>query len=330
MSTIGSNVLTLTDWMKRKDPNGSTAKIIELLTQRNDVLSDMMLKEGNLPNGHQTTVRTGLPTVYYRLVNQGVAPSKSTTAQMTVATSILEARSQVDCKLAEMNGNIADFRLSEARPFLEAMNQKTAYTLFYGNTLVNPEQFNGLSLHYNSLTAQSGENIINAAGANSVNTSIWLVRWDDSTVCGIYPKGSDVGLKHEDLGIGDAFDSNSYRFRAYLDRYVWELGVVVQDWQFAVRIANIDVTKLVTESTAADLTECMLKAYARIPSHNIGKAAYYMNRTVFQMLAIQRRDAVSTGGGVSWDNVDGKFVPHFMGIPIRICDQLVNTETVVS
>lgn len=330
MSTIGSNVLTLTDWMKRKDPNGQTAKIIELLTQRNDVLGDIVFKEGNLPNGHETTVRTGLPDVYYRLVNQGVAPSKSTTAQITDATSILEARSQVDVKLAEMNGNLADFRLSEARPFIEAMNQKTAYTLFYGNTLVNPEQFNGLSLRYNSLSAASGQNIINAAGANSVNTSIWLCVWDEMTGCGIFPKGSDVGLKHEDLGLGDAFDSSGYRFRAYLDRYVWEAGISIRDWQFFVRIANIDVTKLVTESTAADITELMIKAYHRIPSFNVGRAAFYMNRTVFQMLDIQRRDAVSTGGGLDYTVVDGKKVPSFRDIPIRICDQIVNNETVVS
>jgi hypothetical protein len=330
MSNLGATALTLVDWMKRKDPNGQTAKIIELLTQRNDVLSDVLWKEGNLPNGHQTTVRTGLPDVYYRLVNKGVAPSKSTTTQITEGTSILEARSEVDCKLAEMNGNIASFRLSEAKPFLEAMNQKTAYTMFYGNTLVNPEQFNGLSLRYASTSAGNGQNVLDGAGANSVNTSIWLVVWGEDTVCGIFPKGSDVGLKHEDLGIGDAFDSDYNRFRAYLDRYVWEAGISVRDWQFAVRIANIDVTKLVTESSAADLTELMLKAYARIPSFNVGTAAYYMNRTVFQMLAIQRRDAVTSGGGITYDNVDGKFIPKFMGIPVRVCDQLINTETHVA
>ena len=156
MSTIGATCLTLLDWMKRKDPNGQTAKIIELLSQRNDVLSDIMWKEGNLPNGELTTVRTGLPDVYYRLLNRGVAPSKSHTAQITEATSILEARSEVDCKIADMSSNVGEFRLSEARPFLEAMNQKTAITLFYGNSLTNPEQFNGLSVRYALTTATNG------------------------------------------------------------------------------------------------------------------------------------------------------------------------------
>jgi len=312
--------------MKRKDPNGQTAKIIELLSQRNDVLSDIMWKEGNLPNGEITTVRTGLPDVYYRLLNRGVAPSKSHTAQITEATSILEARSQVDCKLADMSANVAEFRLSEARPFLEAMNQKTAYTLFYGNSLSNPEQFNGLAVRYALTTAANGQNIVEGAGANSVNTSIWLAVWDESTLCGIFPKGSDVGLKHEDLGIGDALDSNNYRFRAYLDRYVWEAGIALRDWRFVVRIANIDVTNLVTESSAADLIKLMIKAYNRIPSFNFGRAAWYMNRTVFQMLDIQRMSAVSTGGGLDYAVVDGKNVPAFRGIPIRICDVLVNNE----
>lgn len=326
-TALGATAVSLVEWGKRLDPNGSPAKIIELLTQKNEVLKDVMWMEGNLPTGHITTQRTGLPDVYYRLINKGVAPSRSTTIQITEGTSILEGRSQLDVKLAEMSSNPAALRLSESMPFLEAMNQKTATTLFYGNATTSPEQFNGLSIRYSSLSAGNGENIIDAGGANSVNTSVWLVCWGENSVAGIFPKGTSAGLKHEDLGMADAFDSSGNRFRAYLDRYEWCAGIALKDWQYVVRIANIDKTKLVTESGQADLIKAMLKAYARIPSMSMGSPAYYMNRTVFQMLAIQRSAAVSTGGGITWDNVDGKFVPSFMGIPIRICDSLVLNET---
>lgn len=326
-TALSGTVFSLADLAKRMDPDGSPARIIELLTKQNNVLQDVMWMEANNKTGHVTTQRTGLPDVYYRLINQGVANSKSTTAQITEGTSILEARSQLDVKLAEFSKNPAALRLSESQPFLEAMKQKTVTTLFYGNSSVNPEQFNGLAIRYSSLGAGNGENIIDAGGANSVNTSIWLVVWGENTLAGIYPEGTSAGLKHEDLGIQDAFDSSDRRFRAYMDRYEWCAGIALKDWQYVVRIANIDKTKLVTESSAADLIKSMLKAYARIPDVNAGKAAFYMNRTVFQMLAIQRAAAVSTGGGVTWDNVDGKFVPSFMGIPIRIVDGLLLNET---
>ncbi len=36
------------------------------------------------------------------------------------------------------------------------------------------------------------------------------------------------------------------------------------------------------------------------------------------------------GGSITYQEIDGKFVPAFRGIPIRICDQLTELETVVS
>ena len=326
-SALSALSLTLTDWAKRLDPDGSPARVIELLTQRNEVLKDVTWMEGNEKMGHVTTQRTGLPDVYYRLINQGVSSSKSTTAQITEGISILEGRSQLDVKLAEMSSNPGALRLSESMPFLEAMNQKTATTLFYGNTTASPEQFNGLAIRYSSLSAGNGGNIIDAGGANSVNTSIYLACWGDNSLHGIFPKGSTVGLKHQDLGEDDAFDANNKRFRAYLDRYEWSAGIALKDWRYVVRIANIDKTKLVTEISAADLIKSMLKAYSLIPSFEGVSAALYMNRTVFQMLAIQRAAAVSAGAGITYENVDGKFTPSFMGIPVRICDSLVNNET---
>lgn len=106
-----------------------TADVVEMLSQNNGVLDDMLFKEGNLPTGHQVTVRTGLPSVFRRLLNQGVNPSKSTKAQVTEGIGMLEAWSEVDKDLAELNGDVNAFRLSEAKAFIEAMNQEMASTV---------------------------------------------------------------------------------------------------------------------------------------------------------------------------------------------------------
>ena len=57
MSTLAANVLTLADHAKRLDPDGKTSAIVELLSQTNEILLDMLFMEGNLPTGHRTTVR---------------------------------------------------------------------------------------------------------------------------------------------------------------------------------------------------------------------------------------------------------------------------------
>jgi len=94
MATLAGNALTLVDFAKRLDPDGKTPMIAELLAQNNEVLTDMLFMEGNLPTGHRTTVRTGLPDVYWRLINAGVQPSKSTTAQIDEGIGMLEAYSE--------------------------------------------------------------------------------------------------------------------------------------------------------------------------------------------------------------------------------------------
>lgn len=328
-ATLGVTALNLLDWAKRQDPSGKTARIVEMLSQRNDMITDALWVPGNLPTGHRTTVRTGLPSVFWRLLNRGVAPSKSTTAQIDVQAGMLEARSQVDKDLALLNDDLSAFRLSEAQPFLEAMSQEAASTMIYGAATA-PEEFIGLAPQYASLSAANAQNIVNGAGSGSDNASIWLIVWGDQTVHGTFPKGSTAGLIHEDLGLDDVKDADGNEFRAYKDWWQWKLGIVVRDWRYAVRICNIDISNLVAESSNADLLKLMTKAWHRIKSFNMGRASFYMNRTCFQMLDIQAQAAVKSGGQLSYSVVDGKPVLSFRTIPIRICDALVETEATVS
>lgn len=331
MAGLSSNALTLLDWAKRLDPDGKTASVAELLSQTNEILADMLWLPGNLETGHRTTVRTGLPTVAWRLLNQGVQPSKSTTAQIDEACGMMEAWSEVDCELAKLNGDVNAFRLSEATAFIEAMNQEFASTLFYGNSGVAPEEFTGLSIRYSDPTATNGSNVIDAGGSGSDNTSIWLIQWHPTTIHGIFPKNSKAGLNHMDLGEQTVQTSTSVagtRLRVYQEKWDWKCGIALRDWRFAVRIGSIDVSNLVGKTSAADLIELMIKAIYRMPVLNLGKMAFYMNRTCLQMLDIQRRDDM-LNGGIVYKEVDGISIPTFRNIPIRVCDSIVENEASV-
>lgn len=345
-ATLGtSGKVTLLDWAKSLDPDGSTATVVELLNQTNEILMDMMFMEGNLPTGHKTTVRTGLPTAIWRQMYQGVPPSKTVRAQIEDACGMLETRAELDKDVAQLNGNDKSFRLMEAQAFLEAMNQNMAQTLIYGNTAINPERFMGLAPRFSTISgAVNGQNIINAGGVGSDNTSIWLVVWGKNTVIGLFPKGSKAGLTHEDLGLIDAFDSNNNRYRALADHWQWKCGLTVRDWRYVVRIANIDVSDLVgqtatqaaTASTA--IIKLMTRAMARIPFMGMGTAVFYATRTVKEMLSVAAidksnaalaiRDAANQFGTVAPGYVQKQ--TEFFGIPIRTVDQILTTEAVVS
>jgi hypothetical protein len=332
MATLSTGALTLADHAKRVDPDGGISAIVELLGQSNEMLDDMLWVEGNLPTGHRTSVRTGLPTVAWRLLNQGVATSKSTTAQIDEQCGMLEAWCEVDKDLAELNGNTASFRLSEAQAFIESMNQEMQQTVIYGNAGVSPEEFTGLAIRYSSSSAANGQNVIKAGGSGSDNSSIYLVVWGSNTVSGIFPKGSKAGLVHEDLGLVTVESTagvGGNRLRAYQDHWQWKCGIALKDWRYVVRICNIDISALVAKSSAADLVENMIKAMHRIPNLALGKAVFYMNRTCAQMLDIQKRDD-ALGAGMSYQDVDGERVMKFRGVPIKVVDQLLETEATVS
>ncbi len=133
MAVIGPAALTMADWAKRIDDDGKIAEIVNLLSQTNEILTDMLWVEGNLPTGHKTTVRTGLPQAYWRLLNMGVPTGKSTTAQITETCGHMETFSDVDEMLVELSGNDRALRLSEELAFIEGMNQQMASTIFYNN-----------------------------------------------------------------------------------------------------------------------------------------------------------------------------------------------------
>jgi hypothetical protein len=345
-ATLGlSGKVTLLDWAKSLDPDGSTATVVELLNQTNEILLDMPWMEGNLPTGHKTTVRTGLPTAIWRQMYQGVPPSKSLRAQVEDACGMLETRAELDKDVAALNGNDKAFRLSEAQAFLEAMNQNMAGTLIYGNTATNPERFMGLAPRFSTISgAVNAQNIIDAGGTGSDNTSIWLVVWGKNTVMGIFPKGSKAGLQHEDLGVIDAFDANNNRYRALADHWQWKCGVTVRDWRYVVRICNIDVSDLVGQATTQASTastaiiKLMTRAMARIPFMGMGTPVFYATRTVKEMLsvaaldksnaALSIRDAVNQFGTVAPGYVQKQ--TEFFGIPIRTVDQILTTEARVT
>lgn len=346
MAQIGALALTYADWAKRTNDDGTIAEIIELLSQTNDVIDDMLVVEANQATGHVTTVRTGIPQATWRLLNYGVPTGKSTTAKITDSIGMLETFSIVDKALADLNGNSAEFRLSEDLSFLEGMSQQLASTIFYGNTLLNPERFMGLAPRYaspNTATAQSAANVIDCGGLNSTNTSMWVVTWGARTCHGIFPKGGKSGFQMRNMGdIVPALDANNNRYLAYTTHFKWDNGLTVRDWRYLVRLCNIDVTML-AGGNAPNLITALIRAVHRLPTvspsvgtetrtdapnggqANNGRLAIYCNRTIRTWIDIQALNR--TNMFLKLDEWHGKPITAFRGVPIRTCDALVSTET---
>lgn len=344
---MSTNVLpNLVDWARRANPDGSIAVIAEILSQCNEVMKDMIWQEGNLPLGHKTTVRTGLPQGVWRAANQGVPSSKTLTAQFTDSIGELYDYSVVDKSLAELNGNVAKFRYSEDMGHIEGLSQQVASALFYSNEATNPNQFTGFAPRYNTVNnanAKNAINVLDAGGVGSSNLSMWLVGWGDHTTFGIFPKGSEAGLVYEDKGdVVPAYDSNGNRFEAYTSLFRFRLGLCVKDWRYNVRIANVDTTTAGLQGTSPpDLFALMSRAVVRLPTASRRLSgitesdapddpvpgimpAWYVNRTGREFMDIQAiRDRNVL---LSSKDYAGDPVVMFRDVPIRVVDALTNTE----
>lgn len=348
MAVLGTSVPTLADIAASMGPDGNfDSDRVNLLMQTNEMLQDMVWKEGNLPTGHKTTVITGLPTVGFRRFNEGVALSKSSSAAIEEGSAMLEGFFQVDRALAIMSGDVNQYRLDESGLFMESMNQTLQTYMLYGNASVMPESFTGFGARYNTLSGAIGGQVIDAGGTSTDNTSIYLIGWGPS-VFAMYPKNSVGGLHHEDVTVnraqmpggpadamvGDVLsDANGRNFMGYRDHFLWNCGLVIRDYRCVARIANIDVSDLVAGNvSAADIITLMIKAYYRIPTNlrkNAGKAgfgrpAWYVNPTIKAALHLQA--LAKNNVQLSLREVEGQEVLMFLGIPIREVDQLLNSE----
>lgn len=324
MVALASNNPTLLDHAMALDPDGSVAAVVEILNQTNEMLADMTFVEGNLPTGHRTTMRSGIPEPTWRRLYGGVQPTKSRRVQVTDSCGMLEAYAEIDKALADLNGNSAEYRLSESRAHIEGMSQALQQTAIYGDTTVNPERFDGLAPRYNSLSAENADNIIDAGGESTDNRSIWLVVWGIDTCHGIIPKGSTSGIQVNDKGqvtIEDV-DGAGGRMEAYRTHFRLDSGLTLRDWRYVVRICNIDKSLLVADaSTGANLPELMFEALELIPNLGAGRPAFYMSRDVRtkfrQQLANETKQST-----LMYENVGGIKSVMFNEVPIRRVDKL--------
>lgn len=328
MATLGTSYLNLADRMKRTEGGEMASTVIEMMNETNVIMQDANVIECNDGSNHITTIRTGLPTAVFRRLYGFVPPSKSSTAQVKDPTGMLETYSIVDKDLVDKAPNPKLFRLSESQAFIEAMNQGMQTEFFYGNTDTQPEGFDGLAVRYGTKSNDKkniGYNVIDAGGTGNDNTSIWFVCWGDQHVSTTYPKGSKAGIQHSDDGVQTETNSTGGKRKVYQDHYKMDCGVTVKDWRSTCRIANIDVSNLDDAQATADLVALMRKAYYRVKRYaGGGKLKIYCNTNVLEHFDAQ----VDSKQNIhfSYQEYLGEKTLSYKGIPIRECDQILDTE----
>jgi len=339
MSALGSELLTLADVAKSKDKQ--IGKVAEVLVQHNSMLQDCPSMEMNEGTIHKEDIRSALPAVYYRKANQPIPASKSTIEERTFQATHFESKSQIDRAVAERGGmdRVAYNRWNQAQGHLQAHAQELASLMIYGSPSTANMKTAGFFDIYSTLAAteETSKQIIDGGGTGADNTSILKVHWGERSIFGIYPKGTKWGIRREDFSKGGKLvkipgldeNGNAGDFWGYEEDFLTDHGLVVKDYRQAARIANIDVSDLLTASPA-DIIDLMISANYKIDDLNNGKGVWYVNRTIEAHLHKQALTKVGAGGGLSFENFEGKQILTFLGDPIRRMDAILNSEAQVT
>lgn len=342
MAIVGSFYPTLIDAYK----GSAEGAVIELLRQNNPILDDAIATACNMDAVHRHSIRTGYPSVSWGRLYKGVKPSKATMQQVDDTTGFLEARSEIDTRLLKLAPDPAKARLVDSAPYLEAMNLEMASGIFYHDTATAPEKFKGLAARMNTYNTNMvnpaapniANQVIHGGGSGSDNTSIWFVTWADHATSLLYPKGTKAGISVMDKGEEPVVDLvNGGTYYAKVSMYEWHVGAFMKDYRYNARIANIDVSDMMAGTV--DVWALLRKAYYRLyATYGVGamggKTVIYMNRQVLEILDAQSSDrallaANPNNTGLRQENVEGKMVPTYRGIPIRMTDAILNTEALV-
>ncbi|MBB3656547.1 hypothetical protein FHX15_001775 [Rhizobium sp. BK650] len=340
MATIGSYYPNLVDAYK----GSAEGAVIELLSQQNPILDDAMAVECNMDAVHCHMVRTGLPSVSWGRLYQGIKQSKATMQQVDDTTGFVHARSEIDMRLLDLAPDKAKARLVDTMPFIESLSQEMASGLFYHDTATTPEKFKGLSARYsaynpnlpNPAQPNIANQVVNGGGTGADNTSIWFVTWGDHATHLLYPKGTKAGVKIDDKGEQRVLDANGDPYYAKETLYTWHIGAAVKDWRYNARVANIDVSDMMAGTV--DLWSLLRKGYYRLQSRRLNakasRIAIYMNKDVLEVLDVQSSDRALTSDRqntvhLTTQFVEGQEVKFYRGIPIRETDAILNTEAAV-
>lgn len=336
MAAKGATLVTLADVAKSK--NKQIGKVAEVLMLENEILKDIPYMEMNEGTIHKEDIRSGLAEVYYRKANQPIPPSKSTTEERTYSAAHFESKSQMDEMVAKRGGvdRVAYNRWNQAQGHLQAMANEHASLLLYGSPVADPQKVPGfMDIFYTvDQSTDVGKQVVDAGGTTGDNTSILLIHWGENANFGVYPAGTQSGLKRIDRSAGGNMvqiqgvdkNGNPGSFWGYEENFMIDHGLVVKDYRQASRIANIDPALLKSGNGAADLIDLMISADHLIHNPANGKGVWYVNRTIQAFLHKQALTKVGAGAGIRFDNYQGERVLMFLDKPVRRVDSLLNTE----
>lgn len=302
---------TLLDVVKR---NGTDA-VVGLIEEAGKATPEVLLGAARTIAGlnYKTRVRTGLPVVGFRQVNQGTAVSKSTTEQRLIECFLMNPQFEVDQAAADASEDgAAAYLAEEALGITQAAFQSLGVAFFYGAdaSFGKTDAFPGL------LQGHDTTNMVVNAGGSTALTSAWFVRWGIQDVRWVLGQGGEARVTDPEkvrLTDGSGNPYTGYRQELYL-----RPGL-----QFGSLFSAVRIKKIGTD-TGKGLTDDLIDAAMALFPAGRPPTACYMTRRSRKQWKNSRTATSPTGAPAPWpDTIEGPEGP----IPVFSTDSISQAET---
>jgi hypothetical protein len=311
--------------------NKLLSNVVEVLATSGHFTEDGIWVASNDFGKHVSAQRKTLPSGEERQANRGVPAAKGVIGQNEDYIGFFESPSVVD-DFVLRRANAAskqEFRSKYdiAHGLGLGITQRTKS--FYGNKLTNINDPQGFASRRSTI---DGIYTLNNAKSAAKNTSLYLVGWDiNQGVHHIYPDGEPAGINMQDMGINVVIDPVNVDVVRWIPYWItWfylDFGIVILEDRAMIRICNIDPDSV----TAADyqLTYKLLNQalrLMRLPPEKIRIYGSNAGLTYLDNMSIY----IPTVNTSPTQIEDRTYYKTFNGIPLRLCEEILNTETVVS
>lgn len=305
------NRYTLAEYAGLAGLKGVQMNMVHTILDCMPIFDSAPLIQCNKGTLNMTKVITTYPTGQLRGYNQGVKAEKATAKIVQDTTCMMETYNEIDRRILKLNDNSATWRAQQDEAFIRGLANTAAEKIFNASLKRDPLEYDGLGVRYNKI----GDCVIDAKGAGTKLSDIWLVNWAKDAVHLLYPKGGYAHPEMEYEENVDATDADGGKFKADRTWVRWDLGLAVPDPMQVIRVANVDLEAAMTGSKGVDLVSLLTQAIERLPGDAFAGCAFYMNKTLRTALRLQLQERPNMN--FTWDNVAGKQVVRFDGVAIH-------------
>lgn len=350
---LGTN-LTLAELVRREDPDGTMADIVDVLSETNSIVMDATWMRCNDGSSNQNTRTVTEPTGAERMFGQGVQREAGVTEVTNEPTTLLSALSAPDADMmrqAPEGPEIA--RATEDAIFINGITKTHVSRIFDGDRAAFPLRVNGINnrADYNALSSDFVfDNAQGNASATANKTSIYFIQFGPKKVNWIYPRGmapntsgmenaigkSTVGpITMRDFGeelMQDPLNTtNTAMYPAFRTWFTIAFGIDIADPRMIKRICNISTTNIDGVDDFSFDEDLMIDAYNELEDGKRG-AVIYCNRAILSQMMKRANEK----GNAHWtvtEEGEGPFaqpVVRFWGIPVREVAQISNVQATVN